>query len=114
MKCGFGTNLNLVSVTKAAELAKMYPEILTNAQFSANGQYNNPNYKKCENMPEMTYYHITMMIWSVTSNGESNRLKISEEVTRYRLDIANQIFTISTTVPLAITPIIFVKIDIIK
>jgi len=33
-----------------------------------------PNKMKHENMPEMTYRHITMMIWSVTSYGESNRL----------------------------------------
>lgn len=25
-------------------------------------------------MPEMTYRHITMMIWSVARNGESNRM----------------------------------------
>lgn len=29
---------------------------------------------KRENMPEMTYRHITMMIWSVTMPGESNSL----------------------------------------
>lgn len=29
---------------------------------------------KRENMPEMTYRHITMMVWSVVRNDESNRL----------------------------------------
>lgn len=33
-----------------------------------------PNKMKCENMPEMTYRYITMMIWSVARHGESNRL----------------------------------------
>ncbi len=33
-----------------------------------------PNKMKRENMPEMTYRHITLMVWSVTKNGESNRL----------------------------------------
>lgn len=33
-----------------------------------------PNNMKRENMPEMTYRHITMMIWSVALDGESNRL----------------------------------------
>lgn len=33
-----------------------------------------PNNMKRENMPEMTYRHITIMIWSVTIYGESNRL----------------------------------------
>lgn len=42
-------------------------------------------------MPEMTYRHITMMIWSVTSDGESNRLNITKEIAQYRIDAANSL-----------------------
>ena len=46
---------------------------------------------KCENMPEMTCRHITVMVWSVASDGESNRLNITKEVAQYRLDTANNL-----------------------
>ena len=42
-------------------------------------------------MPEMTCRHITIMIWSVTSDGESNRLNITKEIAQYRIDAANSL-----------------------
>lgn len=33
-----------------------------------------PNKMKRENMPEMTYRHTTMIVWSVAKYGESNSL----------------------------------------
>lgn len=42
-------------------------------------------------MPEMTYRHITVIIWSVASDGESNRLNITKEIAQYRIDAANSL-----------------------
>lgn len=39
----------------------------------------------------MANRHITMMVWSVTSDGESNRLNITKEVAQYRLQIADEL-----------------------
>lgn len=39
----------------------------------------------------MTNRHITMMVWSVARNGESNRLNITKEVAQYRIDAANSL-----------------------
>lgn len=46
---------------------------------------------KCESMPEMTCRHIAMTVWSVASDGESNRLNITKEVAQYRLETANNL-----------------------
>lgn len=99
-----------ISATAAAELAKMYPEILTNAEFSANGQLtlNEAVVKsilegdnsiisaqiakleadKAELTSKKTFAEAQLNIARQIGEGEG---KISEEVARYRLDIANQL-----------------------
>ena len=99
-----------MSTTAAAELAKMYPEILTNAEVSANGQITlnegvvssildgdksiidaqiaKLEADKAELTSKKSYAEAQLNIVKQVAEGEGN---ITREVAKYRLDIANQL-----------------------
>lgn len=99
-----------MSATAAAELAKMYPEILTNAEVSANGQITlnegvvnsilngdksivdaqiaKLEADKAELTAKKTYAEAQLNIVKQVAEGEGN---ITKEVAQYRLSIANEL-----------------------
>ena len=99
-----------MSTTAAAELAKMYPEILTNAEVTANGQITlnedvvnsildgdksiidaqiaKLEADKAELIAKKTYAEAQLNIVKQVAEGEGN---ITKEVAQYRLSIANEL-----------------------
>lgn len=99
-----------MSATAAAELAKMYPEILTNAEMSANGQITlnegvvnsilegdssiidaqiaKLEADKAELTAKKSYAEAQLDMVKQVAEGEGN---ISSEVAQYRLDVANKL-----------------------